>query len=77
MKDMQIKVKLIGTLRIGRFKEQLVEYPVDSTVGEIAAQLQISERAMGIALINGFHARADQTLVDGDTLALLPILGGG
>jgi molybdopterin converting factor small subunit len=74
---MQIKVRLIGALRIDRFKEQIVEYPDGSTVGEIAIRLQISDRSVGIALINGFHAGPDRTLSDGDTLSLLPILGGG
>lgn len=74
---MQIKVRLIGALHIDRFKEQVVEYPDGFTVGEIAERLQISNRAMGIALVNGLHAHTSQALDDGDTLALLPILGGG
>lgn len=74
---MQIKVRLIGAFRIDRFKEKDSEYPSGTRVEEIVDQLKISRRALGTVLINGLHARIDDTLVDGDTLALLPILGGG
>lgn len=74
---MQIKVRLIGAFRIDRFKEMDSEYPVGTRVAEIVEQLKISRRALGTVLINGIHARIDDTLDDGDTLSLLPILGGG
>ncbi len=74
---MQIKIRLIGALRIDRFKEQGGEYKAGTVVKEIVHQLDILERALGIILINGQHARIDDTLKDGDTVALLPILGGG
>lgn len=74
---MQIKIRLIGAFRIDRFKEKDSDYPVGTRVLEIVEQLKISRRALGTVLINGIHARIDDTLDDGDTLALLPILGGG
>ena len=74
---MQIKIRLIGAFRIDRFKEQDVEYKAGTFIKEIVQQLDISERALGTVLINGRHARIDDTLKDGDTVALLPILGGG
>ena len=74
---MQIKVRLIGAFRIDRFKEKLVDYPLGTQVEEIVEQLQIPRRALGTVLINGVHASFNADLNEGDTLALLPILGGG
>lgn len=74
---MQIKVRLIGAFRTDRFKERTDVYPVGTRVDEIVALLQIPRRALGTVLINGIHSRVDATLNEGDTLALLPILGGG
>lgn len=74
---MQIKIRLIGAFRIGRFKEQDIEYKAGTFVKEIVHSLDISERVLGIILINGRPARMEDPLKDGDTVALLPILGGG
>ncbi len=74
---MQIKVRLIGAFRIGRFKEIVADYPVGTKIVEIVNQLQIPQRALGTVLINGTHANQSTALTEGDTLALLPILGGG
>ena len=74
---MQIRVRLIGAFRLERFKEKIMAYPDGTKVEVIFAQLQIPRRALGTVLINGSHASLDAVLTDGDTLALLPILGGG
>ncbi|MDT8421843.1 MAG: MoaD/ThiS family protein [Desulfuromonadales bacterium] len=76
-KVIQVKVRLIGAFRIDRFKEQQSAYVEGTCVEEVVAQLNIPRRALGTVLINGVHSRVDATLKDGDTLALLPILGGG
>ena len=75
--QIQIKVRLIGALRIDRFKEEITDYPIGIRVDGIVEQLQIPKRALGIVLINGVHAGYSDSLNEGDTLALLPILGGG
>lgn len=74
---MQVKVRLIGAFRTDRFKEEQAEYPVGTKIAEIVDQLQIPRRSLGTLLINGLHARIEDALSEGDTLALLPILGGG
>ena len=74
---MQIKISLHGVFRIGRFKEQLCDYPVDSNVQNIIDALQIPVKLLGIILINGVHADAETILHEGDTLMLLPLLEGG
>ena len=53
------------------------EFPTGTRVDDIVTQLQIPSRALGTVLINGIHAGRSDTLHEGDTLALLPILGGG
>jgi len=75
--QMQVKVRLIGAFRIDRFKEKIANYPIGTRVDEIVEQLQIPKRALGTVLINGSHASHSAALTEGDTLALLPILGGG
>ncbi len=74
---MQIKVKLIGAFRVDRFKEQDLVYPCETTAEKIIDHLDIPRRALGTVLINGVHSRVDDPVRDGDTIALLPILGGG
>ncbi len=74
---MQVNVRLIGAFRIDRFKEKIEKYPAEASVKEIVSLLLIPNLALGIILINGNHAKIDDILSDGDTLSLLPILGGG
>lgn len=74
---MQVTIRLIGAFRTERFKEKICEYPDGTRIEEIVNLLQISQRSLGSVLVNGVHARLDATLEEGDTLALLPILGGG
>ena len=74
---MQIKVKLVGAFRIGRFKEQVCEYPDGTTAQDVIASLQLPEQILGIVLINGIHSEFKESLHDGDHLVLLPVLDGG
>jgi len=74
---MKVQVRLIGAFRIDRFKEEIVDYPPGTRVDEIVAELKIPSTALGTVLINGVHAGVSDPLREGDTLALLPILGGG
>ncbi len=52
----------------------LIETP---TVGAVVARLGLGPGAMGIVLVNGVHADADQALAPGDEISLFPPLGGG
>ncbi len=74
---MEIKVKLLGPLRSGRFTEKMVGYPPGTQVGEVLATFQIKQQSFGLVLINGKHAKMDSTLQEGDTLSVLPLLSGG
>jgi len=75
--QVKIRIKLYGVFRIERFREELLDYPPGTTARDVVAQLRISGPLLGIVLINGVHAGLDDVLRDGDTLSLLPILGGG
>ena len=74
---MTIKLKLFASFRIGRFKEQICEYPEGVVVKEIVQQLGIEKKSLGMILLNGQHANADNVLHAGDVLSLIPLLGGG
>ncbi|SHI74581.1 hypothetical protein SAMN02745165_00743 [Malonomonas rubra DSM 5091] len=74
---MQVRVKLVGVFKIDRFRQEMCDYPEGITVMEVARQLGLSEKILGIALINGVHSGFDSILQDGDDLTLMPILEGG
>jgi len=74
---MQIEVRLIGALRVERFKQQVTEYPEGTTIADIVQTLDIPLKSHGLILINGRHAQIDDTPKDGDSVTILPILSGG
>ncbi len=74
---MQITVSLHGVFRIDRFKLKTLAYPAGSDIQKVIDDLKIPVKLLGIMLINGTHAKADDILHDGDTLMLLPLLEGG
>lgn len=74
---MVLTIKLYGVFRIDRFKEQQLEFAAGACVDEVVERLQLNRQLLGIILINEQHADINATLVDGDVLALLPILEGG
>lgn len=74
---MKVTVKLFASFRAGRFDIETADYPAGTTVADIADSLKLPRNELGIMLINSRHVKLDRTLVDGDTLALFPLLGGG
>lgn len=74
---MNVTIKLVGTFRIGRFKEAVHEYPSATRVREIVDELRIPTPLLGIILVNDMHAGIEDVLHDGDTVSLLPLLDGG
>lgn len=74
---MKITVKLVGAFRVGRFKEDVREYPPSTRVREVVEDLQVSQNLLGAVLINDVHAGFDSMLHDGDRLCLLPFMDGG
>jgi sulfur carrier protein ThiS len=74
---MKFSVKLVGALRVGRFTEKFLDYPDNTKVEKVVADLDLPENMLGIVLINGLHASEQSILKEGDALVLLPLLGGG
>ena len=74
---MQITVKLFATFRAGRFEIEKREYPTETTVADVVKDLELPEQKLGILMINSRHVALDRVLVDGETLAIFPLVGGG
>ncbi len=74
---MNITVKLFASFRTGRFDIETGDYPEGATVADVADSLMLPHSELGIMMINNRHVKLDRVLVEGDTLALFPLLGGG
>jgi molybdopterin converting factor small subunit len=74
---MNITVKLFAHFRDGRFKVAEHHYPSGADCRQVILALGFRLGEMGIVMVNGQHARLDQTLNEADTLALFPLVGGG
>ncbi|MDD2850525.1 MAG: MoaD/ThiS family protein [Desulfuromonadaceae bacterium] len=74
---MNITVKLFASFRNGRFEIKSGDYPPGTTVADVSDCLNLPQNELGIMLVNSCHVKLDRVLVEGDTLALFPLLGGG
>ncbi len=74
---MQITVKLFATFRVDRFDIEGRDYPDGTTVHDIVKDLALPERQLGILMINHKHVALDRVLVNGETVAIFPLVGGG
>ena len=74
---MQVTVKLFANFRNNRFNKEVRTIAPGITVVAIVTELAIAKEEVGVILINGRHGSLDQTLAEGDTLSLFPLIGGG
>ncbi|MDA8229425.1 MAG: MoaD/ThiS family protein [Desulfitobacterium hafniense] len=74
---MHVTIKLFATFRDGRPKVEIRELPEETCVKDILQSLGIAAEEVAICLVNGRDANEHSQLVDGDTLALFPPVGGG
>ena len=74
---MKILVKVFANLRDGREKEQIMELPEGSTPKDVADSLAIPFFDIAIIMVNGRRVEGDVALLENDTLALFPPVGGG
>ncbi len=72
-----IEVRVFATLREGRDKISMLPPEGIATAGDVLRLLGIPEQEVSILLINGFHSKSDDSVKDGDILALFPPVGGG
>jgi molybdopterin converting factor small subunit len=79
---MEIEVKLFATLRdylpkgSSRFSCKM-EIDGQTQVQDILSSLKIPEEIPKILLVNGIHAKKNQTLKEGDVLSIFPPVAGG
>lgn len=74
---MKITVKLYAVLQIGRFKEKILDYPVETAVGTVVESLKLPPEHVDILLVNGLHVDSGHLLQENDTLSVLPMVEGG
>ena len=74
---MRLTVKLFAFFRDGRFKEEGREYQEGTKVGEIVSGLGIDPDEVGVVMINSRQSTLDALVVEGDILAIFPVIGGG
>ena len=75
--SMELEIKLFANLR--KFNPELERIEVDdgTTIRELLDKAGIPPAEVAIVLVNGRHAKLDQTLVDGETVAVFPPIAGG
>jgi sulfur carrier protein ThiS len=74
---MQLTVKLFAYFRDNRFKQQLMEFPDNTSVEEIILSLGVPVDEVGVTMINSRHCQLGQIPKEGDQLAIFPAIGGG
>ena len=74
---MELEIKLFASLR--KFNPELEKIEVDDgiTVLELFEKAGIPASEVAIVLVNGRHAKLDQPLLDGETVAVFPPIAGG
>jgi molybdopterin converting factor small subunit len=74
---MELEIKLFASLR--KFNPELEQIEVDDgiTVLELFEKAGIPASEVAIVLVNGRHAKLDQPLQDGETVAAFPPIAGG
>lgn len=72
-----IEVRLFATFREGREKIVYFKPEQAACTKDILDLLEIPHEEVAICLINGFHSKIEDSVKDGDVLALFPPVGGG
>lgn len=72
-----IEVRFFATLREGRGKIAQLSAEEVSCGGDILQRFAIPQEEVAIMLINGFHSKPEDSVKDGDVVALFPPVGGG
>jgi sulfur-carrier protein len=73
----RVTVKLLATLREGRFEVLERRFAEGVTIGDVLRELVIPEKQATLILVNGRHAELTTRLAEGDVLAIFPPVGGG
>ena len=73
----KILVRLFAFFRENRFREQEMEFPAGASVRDVILSLNIPVDEVGVTMINNRHCTLDQIPVQGDAVAIFPVIGGG
>jgi len=73
---MEVKVKLFGDLREGRFAEDQTELEENSRVMDIMNKHNLPQDKVAICVVNSRVVEFDQVVQNHDTVAFSPPVGG-
>jgi len=74
---MKLEIKLFASLQKFMPNVERVELNDNCTVLELLEKIGINSSEVAITLVNGQHVQLDQTLHDGETVAIFPPIAGG
>jgi len=74
---MKLEIKLFASLQKFMPKVEKMELDDSCTVLELLEKIGINSSEVAITLVNGRHVQLDQTLHDGETVAIFPPIAGG
>ena len=77
---MRIRIRLFANLRQyapGDDSNFHLELGSGTTVGLLLERLHIPAPVKAVILVNGYHAKEENQLADGDTVILFPPMAGG
>ena len=73
---MEVKVKLFGDLREGRFEEQQTQLQENGRVVDLMNKHNLPQEKVAICMVNNCVVGFDQMLQNQDTVAFSPPVGG-
>ena len=74
---MKLEIKLFASLQKFMPHAEKVELDDHCTVKELLEKIGINSSEVAITLVNGRQVKLDQTLHDGETIAIFPPIAGG
>ena len=77
MRSMFVEVELFATLQKGRFQKKAIQLQSGSRIKDLLTILDVSIEEVMILVVNKKDATFDQALNEGDTVTIIPPIGGG
>jgi len=74
---MKLEIKLFASLQKFMPNAEKVELDDNCTVLDLLKEIGINSSEVAITLVNGRHVQLDQTLHEGETVAIFPPIAGG
>lgn len=74
---MQVTVELYSYFRKGRFARDTIEIPEGTTTKVLLQRLKIPPPDVGVLVINGKAGSFKSVLQPGDSVTIIPSIGGG